>query len=370
MQPTESTFISGLDLSECFYKEAVQPILREYFPQLAHSAALIGSGSEILGFDTAMSSDHHWGPRVMLFVKQSESADCKSAIAKALSEKLPRKFRGFATGFTAPDPENSGTQLLDYSEEGPINHRVEILSINEFINEYLGFDINQDIAPADWLTFPQQKLSTITAGRVFRDEVGLEDVRKRFAYYPRDVWLYLLASAWTRIEQEEHLMGRAGFVGDEIGSSLIGSRLVRDLMQLCFLMEKRYAPYAKWFGTAFKKLDSGKTLEPILKQSLLAKDWNGRQPHLSQAYEYVANMHNQLGITKPLPCTVSQFHERPFLVISMGAFSKAISDQIQDPVVKEIAKKPLVGGVEQFSDSTDLLSNAVWRSTLRGLYTA
>ncbi len=37
-------------------------------------------------------------------------------------------------------------------------------------------------------------------------------------------------------------------IGDEVGSALIGSRLVRDIMRLCFLMEQTYAPYAKWFG--------------------------------------------------------------------------------------------------------------------------
>jgi hypothetical protein len=47
-------------------------------------------------------------------------------------------------------------------------------------------------------------------------------------------------------------MPRAGFVGDELGSALIGSRLVRDIMNLCFLLEKQYAPYPKWFGTAFQ----------------------------------------------------------------------------------------------------------------------
>jgi hypothetical protein len=35
-------------------------------------------------------------------------------------------------------------------------------------------------------------------------------------------------------------MGRAGYVGDELGAALIGSRLVRDMMRLCFLMERQY----------------------------------------------------------------------------------------------------------------------------------
>jgi len=56
-------FIPGLELSRRFYWEAVRPVLDAEFPGLRHSAALIGTGSEVLGFDTPMSSDHHWGPR-------------------------------------------------------------------------------------------------------------------------------------------------------------------------------------------------------------------------------------------------------------------------------------------------------------------
>ena len=52
-------FIPGIRLGKLFYIEAVKPILNATFPDLQFSAALIGSGSEILGFDTEMSTDHH-----------------------------------------------------------------------------------------------------------------------------------------------------------------------------------------------------------------------------------------------------------------------------------------------------------------------
>jgi hypothetical protein len=57
-------FVPGLKLAELFYKEAVRPVLLKHFPRLRYSAALIGHGSEVLGFDTERSTDHHWGPRV------------------------------------------------------------------------------------------------------------------------------------------------------------------------------------------------------------------------------------------------------------------------------------------------------------------
>jgi len=65
MQSSETNFISGLDLSEAFYHEAVEQIIRQELPSLSYAAALVGSGSEVLGLDTEMSTDHHWGPRVI-----------------------------------------------------------------------------------------------------------------------------------------------------------------------------------------------------------------------------------------------------------------------------------------------------------------
>jgi hypothetical protein len=364
-------FIPGLELCEAFYRDAVVPVLRKHFGGLSYAAALIGSGSEVLGFDTEMSSDHHWGPRLMMFLKPDDVSSYKTAVSQKLSEELPRKFRGYPTSFTAA--AEHGVQLLDHSETGPINHRVEIMSIERFFDDYLGIDITCPIDVIDWLSLPQQKLRTITGGKVFHDDIGLEKTRGQFSYYPEDVWLYLLACGWARIEQEEHLMGRAGFVGDDIGSGIIAARLVRDLINLCFLMEKVYAPYPKWFGTAFKQLASAKSLESIFQSVLSASDWYERQRHLIPAYEHVAAKHNKLKITEKMPEQVREFHGRPFSVISMGDFSKAICESISDsqtadPQLKKLAKQPLIGSLEQFSDSTDILSNPVWRAGIRNLY--
>lgn len=368
---TESSFVNGLGLCDSFFRQAVKPILDRDFPDLKYAAALIGDGSEVLGYDTEMSSDHHWGPRVMLFVSAADKAKFETSITKALSEKLPRRFKGYPTGYLASEATDdiaNDIQMLDYSEDGPINHRVEIFTTKEFIDGYLGFDVSKEISAIDWLTFPEQKLLSITSGRIFHDDIALTQTINRFAYYPHDVWLYLLASAWSSIEQEEHLMGRAGDVGDEIGSAIIAARLVQNLMRICFLMEKRYAPYPKWFGSAFKSLAVAPTLSPMLQKTLCATTWKEREKYLSPAYECVAKLHNQLNITEPVPAAVAQFHGRPYMVISTGAFSNAIKVKIADPELRALANKPLVGSVDQFSNSTDLKADPVWRPALGGLY--
>src|SRR3954469_7274656 len=109
-----TAFIPGLRLGELFYHEAARPVLQAEFPGLAHSAALIGSGSEVLGFDTEISMDHDWGPRVMLFLAEEEHARHAAPIREAMRQGLPRQFRDYPTEFAPSEPAG-----------GAAGHRVE-----------------------------------------------------------------------------------------------------------------------------------------------------------------------------------------------------------------------------------------------------
>jgi len=362
-----TTFIPGITLCAQFYQEAVRPILNAHFPDLEHAAALIGDGSEVLGFDDSTSTDHGWGPRLLLFV-EPEALPAAEPIRQALAQLLPKTFRGYPTNFSPPDPTDGGTQVLQALSSGPVNHRVTVQSVRGFFTDYLGFDISHPLEPADWLSFSEQRLRAITTGAVYHDEVGLEQTRSRFAYYPHDVWVYLLASGWARLGQEEHLMGRAGMVGDEVGSAVIGARLVRDIMRLCFLMAKTYAPYPKWLGSAFKRLPCAAELLPVLEAAVHATSWQGREAELVIAYEHLAAQHNALGLTETLPERTTPFFGRPLQVIAIQGFSEALVRRIEDPAVKRIAARPLIGGLDMLSDNTDFCANPFWRPLIRQLY--
>src|SRR5687767_64755 len=104
-QPTDPAFISGLELSSAFYTEIVAPILAETDPHLSYSAALIGYGSEVLGYDTTRSTDHEWGPRMLLLVSDDDFAQHAEAIETLLRQRLPPTFRGFSTHFAPPSPD-------------------------------------------------------------------------------------------------------------------------------------------------------------------------------------------------------------------------------------------------------------------------
>jgi hypothetical protein len=347
-----SKFIPGMDLCELFYNEAVAPLLEEFLPELVYSAAHMGAGSDILGFDTPQSMDHDWGPRLLLLLKESDFAEHHEQIDSVLRENLPPEIRGFPTNFSVAE---SGSLVMTPVDSGPVNHAVKISTINDFFTGYFGLYPSEDFRIIDWLTIPEQILRSIVSGRVFHDGLGeLVPIMDRLKYYPHQLWLYLLSNQWRRISQEIAFMGRTGQLGDELGSRIVGTRLVRDMMKLCFLMEKQYAPYIKWFGTAFSKLSCAPDLTPHFIRAMDADDWKEREDHLVEAYEYIGEMHNQLGITEPLDARVTEFYNRPFRIIRADQFAEAIRAMISDEEVKNLPE--YLGGIDQYVDSTDVLS--------------
>ncbi len=368
MRERSRDFIPGLDLARGFYEDEVAPILARRYPELEYSAALIGTGSEVLSFDDQMSMDHHWGPRAMLFLRLDDLQAIGEEMSEVLSRELPYTFKGFATNWAEPAPDDPGTQMLAHISEGPVNHRVEILTVGGFFSEYLGIDIEQTLDAIDWLTLPWQKLRSIRAGEVFRDDIGLGAVRDRLAWYPRDVWLYVLASCWSRIGEEEHLHGRAGLVGDEVGSRVIASRLVRDIMRLGFLMGREYPPYAKWLGTAFAELQCAPRLQPVLERIVSAPGWEERDAGLASAYGLIAEMHSTLGLTPELESKPEPFWNRPFQVIHGDRFADALKAAVQGEEVKAIARRRLIGNIDLVTDNTDLLEDPTRRTAVAQLY--
>lgn len=354
-------FIKGLELNELFYNEVVALILKSYFPELQYSAALIGWGSDVLGYDDAQSTDHNWGVRFQLFLSERDSEKNFKRINDVLDEQLPSEFRGYPTAFEIVVNEDQR------GVAGSLKHNIDVETVKEFFNRYLGCDPFSEIKAADWLTFSEHKLLAVTSGKVFYDGLGeLEFVRQKFGYYPKDVWLYMLAAQWIKIFEEQAFIGRCGYAGDELGSMIIAARQVKNLMRLCFLIEREYAPYSKWFGTAFSSLTCAQELSPIFMQVLQAKEWRARQEFLAKTYETVARMHNALKVTIPLKEEAAEYGGRSYLVVGDERFAEELRKALTSEEVKNI--KHGLGSVNQFIDSDSQLNNLFLCRKLKDLY--
>lgn len=343
------TFVPGLELARRFYEQAVRPLLRDAFPNLAYTAARLGSGSEVLGYDTERSADHEWGPRLQLFLSPQDARRHGRDVVSMLAHRLPKDFLGWPTSF---GPADAAIRVMQRTE-GPVAHRVDVTDPGTWFGEQLGFDPRVGVTNFDWLATPGQRLAETVGGAVFHDGTGLEQARGRLGWYPDPLWRYLLACQWQRIGQEEAFPGRCAEVGDDLGSQVIVARLARDLMRLCLLMERRYAPYSKWLGSAFAALPCAGMVGPALRGALAARTWSQREVELARAYVEVAKLHNDLRLTPALAPTTRPYYDRPFSVIDATRFVAALRDSIPDPEVREL---PLVGSVDQFVDSTDVLA--------------
>ncbi len=92
-----------------------------------------------------------------------------------------------------------------------MRHHIDFHTIRRFFSQEFGVDPAAPLCAVDWLLMPQQRLLGVTSGAVFHDGLqALAPLREKLAFYPRDVWLYLLAAQWTRISQEEAFVGRCG----------------------------------------------------------------------------------------------------------------------------------------------------------------
>jgi hypothetical protein len=335
-----SQFVPGLDLARDFYTAAVRPLLQEEFPRLEYAAALLGPGSDVAGFDTERSTDHDWGPRLQLLLGDDNADRYAASLTAMLADRLPKTFRGYQVRFpVTKEPADIA------------RHRVEGSGLRAWLTGRLGFDPRGGVTLLDWLATPTQLLAEFTTGEVFHDGPGeLTRARQNAAWYPHDVWLYVLACQWQRIDQEEPFPGRCAEAGDELGSRVVTARLARDLMRLCLLMHRRYPPYSKWLGTAFTRLPGGGELAATLTAAISADGYQARERHLTGAMEAIAARHNQLRLTPPLDTRTRLFFNRPFRVLGAARFTAALREAITDPRVRNL---PPAGAIDQFIDNTD-----------------
>lgn len=303
--------VNGIEISRRYYLDEVAPTLAG----VPHAAALLGNGSEVLGYDDAVSPDHDFGPRVQIFY-----------------------------------PDAAGGE-----------------TVGDFFAGRLGFDPGRGVCVADWLLTPTQILAGLTRGAVFHDPAGeLARYRAALEWYPDDVWRYALAAGWLKVGQEEAFPGRTGSSGDDLGSRIVATRVARELVRLAFLVERRWAPYSKWLGRAFTELTLAGELGPPLSAALGAADWREREHLICTAGSVVAAATNDLGLCPPVDPAPRRFHERDIRVPGGERFTVALTGAITDPVLSAVLRRVgqreggisrIPGTVDQAVDSVDVLTD-------------
>ena len=344
--------MSGGEFARRFHADVVAPLLARAMPGRGYAAGRLGSGSDVLGFDDAMSRDHDWGCRLTLLVDEADR-DAVPRITGLLERELPDSYRG--------RPVRSPV-TWDSSR----THNVDVATVAGFATTRLGVDPAGGLPALDWLVLTGQSVLEVIAGPVFTDRTAqLAPVRAALRWYPPDIERYVLAAGWQRLSQEMPMVGRVAERGDELGSRLLSARLAGDLMWLAFAVSRQWPPYPKWRGAAFQALGMAHDLAGPLAAAAAAPGWRDREGGLAEACEVLLNAQRARGLPAP-SAAVTRFWDRPYRTVD-DAVPQALLADITDPQVTGL---PLIGSIEQWTSSVDILASPGHRSALRAAYSA
>jgi len=347
------TMPGGAELARQFHAEVVGPLLARERPSLRYAAGRLGSGSDVLGYDDAMSRDHDWGCRLTVLVDQADRA-AGPGITALLERDLPQSYLGLPVRFGVT------------SDPG-VRHQVQVATVADFAVSQLGVDPTRPLTAADWLILPGQSVLEVIAGPVFTDQTAaLGPARETLRWYPRDVERYVLAAGWQRIEQQLAMVGRTAIRGDETGSRLLCGQLAGDVVALAFLLSRQWAPYAKWRGTAFAALPVAGRLARPIEAALAGLSWADREAGLSAAREVLLDVQRERGLPAPAQA-ITKFWDRPFRTVNLAVAAGLLAG-ITDPQVRALPGG--IGSVGQWTDNVDVLASPGRRAALRPVYQA
>lgn len=300
--------MKGLELSKNFYFEIIEPAIKSRYPNYLKriAAGLFGHGSQCLGFDDEISWDHDWGPRVCILLNDADYKNFKSNLITLLKE-VPSEYRGFKVSWKWSGKPRGG-----------------ILNINEWFTMLLdGKEIPRN--PTDWLKIREYELLFTTNGEIWHDGLGeVTQVRNMLKYYSEAVWKKRLARKCAEISQSKSNVIRSLKRKDNVAASLALHFFIKEAMQICFLLNHKYAPFYKWLYRAFASL-------PKLSMELKEEIGFLCMPHsvndkLQTLDKVLDRIRNEINVQMPFTSNYDKFY----------IISDEINKNIDDSDVREI----------------------------------
>jgi Domain of unknown function (DUF4037) len=328
---------AGAECSRLYYEHLVGPAVDARWPGLPRAAGRLGSGSDVLGLDDAVSRDHDWGLRLNLLV----SADMAAHVDAYLEETLPESFEGLPTRFRT-------------TWDAHRRHRVQVQDVASFVHSRTGVDLRDPLSTDDWLMLTGQAVLEVTAGPVFVDTDGaLTASRAALCWYPDEMWKYVVAADWARLAQELPFVGRTAEVGDDLGSRVVTARLVEVATHLAHLVDRRWPPYSKWLGTSLTRLPRSHVVAEPLARALISTHWRTREDGLVQAVRTLSRLQADAGLPT-VDDPVEQFWDRAYRGIRIEVV-EALEESIDDPAIRALPRG--VGSADQWSHNADVLTD-------------
>lgn len=227
--------MKGLELAESYYEQFGRKIIEEQFGEYADkiTVGLVGEGSECLGFDDEISTDHDFEPGFCMWIDESDDRIFGFKLERAYA-RLPKEFMGFERQQLTP----AG------------GRRKGVLISENFCEKFLGVkEISRSLTLTEWMRLPSETLAAFVSGKIFKDGNNkFSTARKEILKgYPLDVKKKKLASALSFIAQSGfYNYKRCLEHGESGGAQLAVFEFVENATKAIYLLNDKYRPFYKW----------------------------------------------------------------------------------------------------------------------------
>ncbi len=243
--------MKGIELCEKFYNEYGKPMLEKDFPEYVSKIAIgiCGQGSECLGFDDGVSTDHDFEPGFCLFLTNDDYDKIGFKLERAYA-KLPKEFLGFKRQTLSP---------MDGNRHG-------VMTIDGFFQKTIG-NASPPKTLGDWFHIPPYALLLATNGKIFKDDLGkFSKIRNTIKNgYPLDIKKKKISAHLINMAQAgQYNYARCIDHGETGASQLAIFEFVKHAISLIYLLNNKFEPYYKWAYKGLRNLPILSELEYAL----------------------------------------------------------------------------------------------------------
>src|SRR5262249_36414607 len=126
--------------------------------------------------------------------------------------------------------------------------------------------------------------------------------RQALAYYPANVWRKRIADWCMYVTGRDapYNIHRVAKRHDDVTCTMYLGLCAKRLMELCFALNRQYAPYTKWLNQTYRKLPKyAHQLTPLIDRAFGESSWKQRVHLLIEANYVVADALADLDLTEP-----------------------------------------------------------------------
>lgn len=292
--------MKGIELSEKYYNAFGKQMIEQKFKEIQNDLAvgILGGGSECLGFDDDISTDHDFEPAFCIFVPDSIDDKTLFELEREYS-KLPKEFLGYK--------KNEITAVG--------GNRHGVIRIGDFLLSKTGSRTAQ-LSLKDWFFVPEQALLEATSGKIFCDKNNvLSQKLEGLSYFPEDVRLKKLAGNLLMMAQAgQYNYARCLKRGDTAAAQLTVIEFVKSAINVVFLLNKQYIPYYKWTFRALEKLSLLSGLKNNLEFLISSDNKENASQKLSLIEEICKEITLELASQNLLDSITAEMEEAAYLV--------------------------------------------------------